>query len=247
MDAFIAVACALLFGLPALRASDERMSLQMTTGVASRYVYRGIERSAENWQTSFEGTVGGWRGRVWSVRPFSSDAPSELQSTLGYSWSKADQWAVKVRGTHFWYVKAPVKGAASHSFEGAVELSWNTRSQWRPAVEFAYDIRYHSRTLEASLARDITFAAWDTILELRAYAGHVAAEYVLPDERESATRDDYTYFGVDARLRYRVGPHWEMQVEVSLAGSANQDKDWSPVGVRSGTRGWVAVGTSYRF
>ena len=243
----IVAACALLLGMPVVRARDENLSLEMSTGLASRYVYRGIERSAENWQTSFEGIVAGWRGRFWLERPFSSNAPGELQSMLGYSWPVANQWLVEVKGTHFWYVDAPVEGAAGHSFEGAVVLSLNTRSHWRPAVEFAYDIRYHSRAIEVSLARDITFKASGAVLEFRAYGGQVAAEYVLPDSKERSTSDEYSYFGAGIYLRHRLGLHWEMTEEASLAGTANQAESWSPVGGRSGTRGWVAVGTSYRF
>lgn len=242
----IALACALL-GLSTVHASDKNLSLEANGSVASRYVYRGVERSTENWQTSLEGTVAGWRGRVWSSRPWGSEAPGELQSTLGYSWAKADQWTIEVNGTHFWYVDAPVKGAPAHSFEGAVKLSWITRSHWRPAVEFAYDIRFRSRALEASLARDITLGATGTVLELRAYGGHVAADDVLPDTRGISIRDDYIYFGVSARWLYKIGQHWEMQVETSVAGTASQAEAWSPVGGGSGTRGWIGIGTNYRF
>ena len=166
---------------------------------------------------------------------------------LSYSWTKADQWTVEVSGTHFWYVDTSVKGTAVHSFEGAVELSWNPHGQWRPAVKFAYDIRYRSRAVEASLARDVTLGASGMVMELRAYGGHVAATDVLPDTRGSSIRDDYTYFGAGVRLHQQMGQHWEVQAEASMAGTVNQAEVWSPVGSRSGTREWVAARTSYRF
>ena len=219
----------------------------MNTGIASRYVYRGIERSALNWQAAIEGSVAGWQGRFWSSRSFSSGTPSEVQSMLGYRWSLLDEISVELKGTHFWYVHAPIADTASHSFEGAVDLSWNTHGHWHPSIELAYDIRFRSRTVEAAIARDFSIKAWGSSMELRGYGGNVAAQEVLPDAPSNSPQDDYSYFGASAHLRHMLTEYWSLQLEISMAGTINQADEWSRYKNHSGSRGWFALGTNYRF
>jgi len=233
--------------LPALHASDRSLLLEANTAFASRYVYRGVERSAENWQFAVEGENAGWRGRVGAVQNFDADATAEIQSTLGYVWPIGGNWALAARGTHFWYVDAPVEGAPSHSFEGSVELSWDFPGKWRPAVEFAYDIGFRSRAVELSLARTFSYAPWRTALEFRAYGGHVIGEDILPDTTGSGTYDAYTYFGANSRLRYRINVQWDARLELSMARTINQAPAWSPLGSRSGARAWIRIGAVLRF
>ncbi len=166
---------------------------------------------------------------------------------LGYQWTKGDRWTVETRGTHFWYVDAPIKGAPAHSFEGAIELSCSTSIQIKPTVEFAYDIRFRSLSVEASLAHVVVLNPPGTTLELRTYGGQVAATDVLPDTTGAATRDNYAYFGFGFRLRCEFSPHWVLNAEASLAGTVSQAQEWSPVGSAAGTRALIAGGTSYRF
>lgn len=220
-----------------LHAQDGELALAVTTGVASRYAYRGVERSTTTWQTGLEGELDGWRGRFWFNRPLDSSEPEELQSSLGYVWPAAGVLVVQARGTHFWYVDGPGNGVAAHSFEAAMHLDWNLRSGWRPGLGFAYDIRYRSRTMEASLAYDVALPDFGTYLELQAYGGHVAAEDVLPDTRVAGTRDAYAYYGADVRLPYRVAMHWVLVAEAHLIGTVNQNRAWSPLGREAGSRG----------
>jgi hypothetical protein len=243
----LVAACALFVGLPTSRAAGENLSLELSTELASRYLYRGVERSAENWQTAIEGSVDGWQGRVWSELPFDSEAPGEVQSTLGYAWSHAERWTVEVKGTHFWYLEAPVDGAPSHSFEGAVEMSWNTGAKWRPAIEVAYDIRYRSLSMEAMLAREFVSQSRDTVLNLRGYGGQVVGNDLLPETAGPPVRDTYTYLGAEAIVRYQFHPHWNLKAEASLVGTANQANIWSPLESGSSTRGWLAIGVTFNF
>lgn len=118
-----------------------------------------------------------------------------------------------------------------------MHLNWNLRSGWRPGLGFAYDIRYRSRTMEASLAYDVALPDFGTYLELQAYGGHVAAEDVLPDTRVAGTRDAYAYYGAGVRLPYRVAMHWVLVAEAHLIGTVNQNRAWSPLGREAGSRG----------
>lgn len=237
----------LLLGSQIVRADGNAVLLNAEAGFASRYVHRGIERLPENWQATIEGYAGGWQGRLWSARTYGSDSPGENQSSLGYTWTNAERWSVAVRGTHFWYVDTPLRGAPAHSFEGSVEASVRTDCGWRPAVEFAYDIRFHSRTVEASVTREFRFAASKAKVEFRYYGGHASGKDILPDTTGSATLDAYSYVGVQALWSYPISHHWEVRMETSFASTRNQTRAWSPVGAASGTRGLIVFGSGYRF
>ncbi len=232
---------------PHLRAGDGDLLLEANTAFASRYVYRGVERSAENWQFAVEGENAGWRGRMSAVQNFDTDATAEIQSSLGYVWLIGKKWALTARGTHFWYVDAPVEGAPSHSFEASVEFSRNLSGRWRPALELAYDIRFRSRAAEMSLTRTFSPTAWNTSLELRAYGGYVFGEDILPDATGPGTRDGYAYFGTSARLCYHLAAHWDARFGFSMAQTINQSSAWSPLGGRSGARGWFSIGIGCYF
>ena len=243
--AALLICCSLRFGPPVSHAQDGELTLVATTGVASGYAYRGVERSSTAWQAGLEGKLDGWRGRLWSNRPLDSAEPGELQSSLGYVWPAAGGLEVQAWGTHFWYVDGPGNGAAAHSFEAAVQLEWNMRSGWRPGLGFAYDIRYRSRAVEASLAYDVALPNLGTYLELRIYGGCVAAKNVLPDTTGAGISDAYNYFGADVRLPYRIAPHWVLLAEAHLTGTVNQSRVWSPLGRGSGARGLLNLAVRF--
>jgi len=235
----------LTFGPAVSVAQDGELALAATTGLATGYAYRGVERSSAAWQAALEGSLDGWRGRLWSNRPLDSAEPGELQSSLGYVWPAAGALAVEVRGTHFWYIDGPGNGAAGHSFEAAVQLDWNLRSGWRPGLGFAYDIRYRSRAVEASLAYDVALPKLGTYLEFRVYGGCVAAKDVLPDTTGLGISDAYTYYGADVRLPYRIAPHWMLVAEAHITGTVNQSRVWSPLGRGAGSRGLLNLAVRF--
>lgn len=156
-----------------LNAQGGNLALTATTGVASRYVYRGVERSTTAWQAGVDGSVDGWRGQFWSNRPFDGAKTGELQSSLGYVWTPSGAITLEASGTHFWYVDPTIKGAAAHSFEGAAFMGWNRSDGWRPGVSLAYDIRYRSLAVETSLAYVVALKSWGTFWN----RGHMSASW----------------------------------------------------------------------
>lgn len=236
-----------VFNAPASQARDGDLTLAASTGVTSRHVYRGVDRSATAWQAGLDGSVAGWRGQFWSSRPLDAAEPGELRSLLGYVWSPAKALTLEVTGTHFWYVDAAVKGAAAHSFEGAMQMVWNRSDGWRPGLSYAYDIRFRSRAVEASLAYDVALKSWGTFLESRAYGGHLAADDALPDTTGAAVRDAYSYFGLDVRLPYRIVAATELALEAHCAGAVGQNRVWSPLNRGAGTRGWITFAARFEF
>ena len=228
-------------------ADNEDLALTATAGVVSHHVYRGVERSGAAWQVALGGAVRGWRGKFWSSRPFDSAAPGELRSRLGYVWSVTPTLLVEASGTHFWYVDAPVKGAASHSFEANARVTWIANRLWRWTLESGYDIRFQARVLEGSLEYDMPLPRWGTYLEGRLYAGHNAATDVLPDATVTGISDTYGYWGADLRLPYQISWHTTLAVDAHYADTANQNRYWSPLLKGSGQKAWLGVSISYEF
>ncbi len=230
----------------AVGAQDEP-SIALTTGYASRAVYRGVERATSAWQTSLQGQAGAWRGAVYSTRSFDSVAPDELSSALGYVWNLDGTLTVEAWGTHFWYVDQPVAGAPAHSFEADLKLSWAFRRDWRLSLLAGYDIRYRSNSIEGSIDYELLLSSWGTYLQLRAYAGSVAAKDLLPDAAFSRLGDDYAYGGVSFRLPYHFTHHSSVAVDGHYVFTRNQATEWSPLGVGSGSRQWINLSYRYEF
>jgi len=238
----VAMACA-ASGSP-MHAADESLSLTLSSGLASDHVDRGIERAGTSWQSSLYGSVSGWKGRVWYGRPLDAGGVEEVRSSLGHDWKLGKATAIEVTGTHFWYVDQPVSGAPAHSFEGAVRFSSIAPERWNPAIEIAYDIRYHATAVELSVERErlTGVGAW----LLRAYGGQVSARDVLPDAIGAPLRDSYTYYGASIGLRRRVSPHWSVQGVAGLAGSSSQNSAWSDLPPQT-ARGRFALNALYDF
>lgn len=230
-----------------LPADSGDLALRMSSGVVSRHVYRGVERSGDAWQIALDGTLRGWRGQFWSNRPFDSTAPGELRSTLGYVWSVGEALSIEASGTHFWYVDAPVAGAASHSFEANVRMMWRTKRELRWVLDSGYDIRFHSLALEGSLEYDLPLLRWGTYLEGRVYVGLVQAREVLPNAPVVVGNDAYDYWGADLRLPYRISGHTTLAVDAHYAGAADPDRYWSPRLAGPGQRAWLGLSATYEF
>ena len=228
-----------------LGAQTGDLALTASTGISSRYVHRGVVRSATAWQAALDGSIKGWRGRFWSSNPFDSAEPGELQSSLGYVWSASKSVSVEMSGTHFWYVDQPIKGATAHSFEANVKAIWTSESGWRWGIDCGYDIRLRSRVVEGSVAYDLPLKTWGTYLEGRVRAGHLAARDLLPDTVLPGVRDAYTYFEADMRLPYRfISTGVVVALDVQFATTRNQNRYWSPLLKGSGNRGWIGLSAS---
>jgi len=241
----------LAFGLVALGgqlpADSDDLVVRVSSGIASRYVYRGVERSGAAWQVGLDGAARGWRGQFWSNLPFDSTDPDELNSTLGYVWSVTQDLSIQASGTHFWYVDAPVIGAAAHSFEANMRMTWITQQQLRWVLESGYDIRFDSLAVEGSLQYDLALPRWGTYLQGRVYIGHVQAKDVLPDAGSVGISDAYGYWGADVRLPYRISWHTLLAVDAHYSEASNSDRYWSPRMEGPGPRAWIGLSATYEF
>lgn len=230
-----------------LLADSEDGVVSVSSGVVSRHVYRGVERSGAAWQVGLDGTLRGWRGQLWSSRPFNSTDPGEVSSSLGYVWSVTKGLSIEAAGTHFWYVDAPVAGAAAHSFEANLRVTWITRHPLRWVLESGYDIRFHSLATEGSLQYDLPLLRWSTFLQGRVFVGHVQAKDVLPDAEVAGVSDAYDYWGADLRLPYRISWHTTLAVDAHFTEATGANRYWSPSLAGPGRRAWLGLSATYEF
>ncbi|HWA24868.1 MAG TPA: hypothetical protein VG734_04265 [Lacunisphaera sp.] len=230
-----------------LMADSEDPLVSVSSGIVSRHVYRGVERSGAAWQMGLDGAVRGWRGQFWSSRPFDSSDLGELNSTLGYVWSVTKDLSVEASGTHFWYVDSSVVGGAAHSFEANLRMTWLTRQQVRWVLESGYDIRFHSLATEGSLQYDLPLPHWGTYLQGRVYVGHVRAKDVLPEAAGAGVSDAYAYWGADLRLPYRISWHTTLAMDAHYTEAAGVNRYWSPSLAGPGRRAWLGLSATYEF
>lgn len=230
---------------PALRAQEDELAVVGSAGLTTGYTYHGVQRASTSWQASLEGTLNQWRSSIWTNLPMHEAEPEERQLTLGYTWPTVGPLAISVSGTHYWFIDRPSRGKTIQSVQPSFSIFWNFRSAWRPSVTFAYDIHARTRTFEASLGYELTLKKLGAFLELRAYGGQVAATKGVPSTGGPLIRDAYSYYGADVRLPCRIGVHWLIVAEGSLAGAINQDRAWSRTKHRAGANGILSLSARF--
>jgi len=215
---------ALLSASVACGATD----LELSSAVANRYVYRGIEKFDENWQVALHGVHDGWEGQIWAAGTMKSGVSGEVQSTLGYSWKLTPVMRLQLAGTHFWYLDSPQAGATAHSFEGSLRLFYEGSSGWEASTEATFDVRRQADIIQGSLSYALPLQRLGTSLKAKVslYSGLVFAEDLLPDSIRQSVSDSYDYFGAKLISVLPVSSHFQLSAQIAVDSSRGQNPIW---------------------
>ena len=199
----------------------ENLSMSLTLGFETEYVFRGIQCAAQSFQPDLNVSYdlgGGFSivGDIWSNAPVKNkdnDNEIDLYAGLEYSY---EMLTVNAGYVYYWY---PRHGADSlnHSNEAQFTAEIDT-SKWlgqfniTPSVGYFYDFDYECNTVEAALSYSAPRSKWligDEYLSLDTsvyygYCFYGNVDAVDGDDMVGKESYGYGYFGVSSDLVLQV-------------------------------------------
>jgi len=247
---FVAGLFGLLLCATSVRAQDEadfdEWKITGEAGYASRHVFRGALRSRDAAQASAKVERSGWSADLRVNQPLRDDDPREVRFGVGHKWRVANRWVIEAGGTGYWYEKTPAWSVAQ-SLEAGVSVAWESGGRFTPGVAWYHDFELRADTVQASLGYSVPLAKLGAYLEGKFFAGWAEARDLRPDAAGPRVRDGYGYYGVEARVPYRIGEHTTLVASLNFADSVNQNRAWSPLGARGSPRVWGGLAVSFDF
>ncbi len=236
---------ALLAGPLWVRAEDDpqlRGDLDYTT----QEVFRGIRRTGPATQAAVVLTRDSFRGGVWANLPFRDGEEREVNLNAAYSWPMAAGMTLEASAAQFWYGDAPATGVR-RSFEAGLTATAAPIAGFSPSLAYYHDFRLHADTTEASLAHSIPLTGLGVFLDLKIFAGWAKGDDWRPDAPGPRRNDSYRYWGAEAQLPYRVGPHSTVVFGLHYAGTLGRSPTNGPSGLVGGQQLWMTLGVSLDF
>lgn len=241
---FAVLAGLLWAGGAAAQTGDEAPPLRVDMGYASRYVFRGVQRAGDSAQAAVEINREGFRGGLGLTRPFDQGEPGELNLNAAYGWGSSGGIVLEGTVTSTWFSDVP---GVDRSLEAGLRATLPPAGGFTPSLAYYRDLCFDADTVEAAFARSIPLTKLGAFLELNLFAGVVRGRNWRPDAAGPKWRDGYGYWGGEARLPYRVGPHSTVVAGVHYAGTAGRSISNGPFGRRSSDRVWVTLGVNLDF
>lgn len=247
---FLRIIPALLAAVVAVTAGPaqdgERPPLRADLTYVSRHVFRGVERSADSLQAAVELNRESLRGRLWTSQPFDRGDTREVKLSAGYGWQATEGIALEASVTHAWFNDV-ASGGVDRSFEAGLTTTLASVGGFAPSLSYYHDFRFRADTAELAVARSVALPTWGAFLELNFSAGWVRGCDWRPDAAGSPRRDAYGYWGVDARLPYRIGAHSTVVIGLHYADHFDRSVANGPFGRSGGGKPGVTLGVTLDF
>ena len=187
-------------------AQEEAPLLRMDLAYASSYVFRGVERAGDSAQAAVEFNRANFRGGLWINQPFTHGDTREVNLNAAYAWRPADTFTLEASVAHAWFDDVP-GGGVKRSLETGLSATLAPAGGFTPGLAYYHDFHLRADTVQASLARSIALTKLGAFLELNFFAGWVRGDDWRPDGPGPRRADGYGYWGGEAHVPYRVGPH----------------------------------------
>lgn len=231
-----------------MHAQEDEIATLSSVTLASRRIFRGVERSGAGGQGSFQVARDAWRIGAEVIQPFDGDEPGEGNLTAAYEWHANKQLKFEAIVAPRWLSNVPT-GATKHAVEVGVSAAWALPHDFSFELAAFHDWRLKADTLQATLNYSMPLKRLGAYLEWSASVGSASARDLRPDAVVSSApvRDGYTYCTASVRLPYRIGPHSTLVAGAHLAKTDHQSPFWSPIDARGGTRAWVELGLNFDF
>lgn len=227
-------------------AQEEAPPLRLDLAYASNYVFRGVERAGDSTQAAVELNRGNFRGGLWINQPFDSGDTREVSLSTAYAWRPADAVTLEASVAHTWFDDVP-GGGVKRSFEAGLSATLAPVGGFTPGLAYYHDFHLRTDTVQASLARSIALTKLGAFLELNFFAGWVSGNDWRPDAPGPRRTDGYGYWGGEAHVPYRVGPHSTVVAGLHYADNFGRSATNGPFGrTRHGKLG-VTLGVNLDF
>jgi len=227
-------------------AQEEAPWLRVDLAYASSYVFRGVERAGDSAQTAVEFNRDGFRGGLWVNQPFRSGDTREVSLNAAYAWRPADTLTLEASVVHAWFDEVP-GGGVKRSLEAGLHAALAPIQGFTPGLEYDHDFRLRADTVQASLARSIALTKLGAFLELNFFTGWVRGDNWRPDGPGLRRHDSYGYWGAEAHVPYRVGPHSTVLAGLHYSDSFGRSITNGPFGRTPRAKLWVTLGVNLDF
>jgi len=200
---------ALLFA-PALLGAAERFDGELKPTaefvVASESVFRGLERAGHSAQAAVGVERGAFRGGLWASVPLRGGEADELRLDAAWRQPLGGQFELEAGVRMFRFLNAPA-GAPRHSWEAGLKLSREMPGGLKPALGYYRDFRLQADTGEGELGFSVPLTRLGAFLDGRFFAGWSQADDWRPGASGPRVAGGYGYYGVEAKVPYRIGEH----------------------------------------
>jgi uncharacterized protein (TIGR02001 family) len=236
---------ALLAGAPAMPAEEVPL-VSADLGYASKYVFRGIEKTGAATQGGLEFSRDNFRAGLSTNQPFRRGEGDETNLSAAYSGPVGEGMTLEASVRNYWRNGGPA-GDTRHSFEAGVAATLPPIKGFTPSVAYYHDFRLQADTVQAALAYSIALTSIGAFLDLNLFAGGSAGDDWRPDATGPHRHDSYGYWGAEANLPYRIGPHSTLVAGLHYAGTQGRSATNGPFGLSAGQNLWVTLGVNLDF
>ena len=235
-----------LLTAPAGGWADEPPVVRVDVDYASRYVFRGIGRAGQSAQAGVELARDNFHGGVWTNQPFKNSEAHETNLNVAYTWQPTRSLALEASAAHSWFSEVP-GGGVKRTFEAGLRATFAAVEGFIPSLAYYHDFRLRADTAQVALARSIALTKWGTFLELNAFAGGATGDDWRPDAPGPHRHDRYGYWGGEARVPYRIGPHSSVTAGLHYADAFGGSTTSGPFGLAARRNLWVTLGVNLDF
>ena len=242
---FAALCLPLLTGALPLRA-EESPAVQVNLDYASRYVFRGVERAGASAQATVEFARDEFHFGVTSNQPCRSGETRDLNLHATYTWQPVSDLKLEASIAQNWFADVP-GGGVDHSTEVGLSATFALVGGFTPGLAYYHDFRFRADTTQVSLARSIALTKWCAFLDLNFLAGWTSGDDWRPDAAGPRMHDGYAYWGGEARLPYRIGPHSTLVAGLHYQDAFGRSLAHGPFGRPARRNLWVSLGVNLDF
>ena len=246
LQTFSGLFLAALLVNPHFAGAEEAPPVRANLGFASRYVVRGLERAGASTQATFELSRDNLRGGFWANVPFAGGVGREVSLSAAYVWPTAAGMTVEASMRTSWLDRKVVTGADS-SLEFGLVATLAPVDGFTPGFSYYHDFRFQSDTAQVSVARSIALTGFGAFLDLNLFGGLSSGSDWRPDAPGAGRHDSYSYWGAEAQVPYRFGPHSTLVAGLHYADSTGRSPTNGPFSLSDGQKFWVTLGVSLDF
>ena len=226
-----------------VKAQDSKSSYSVTSDFAytSKYVFRGVQQSADAFQPSVEISAENAYIGLWTSQPITRHYNNEVDVYGGYKYKFNEQLSFEGVGTYYWYPEAHKSlGQTKNTYEAGLGATYTIYGV-STTVYYYYDFRLHTNTLQGSVGYSLPLKQIGASLDLSAFYALANTRNALPDAAGPRIHDGSSYYGFDVSLPYKLSEKATLSPAVHWADDSNNVLDTNR------NKYWVSISLSVGF